>query len=152
MTVATRTGRIDLVRGGAAQEFTVTLRNGNTQGYAHLRLAFQMEILIDGTPANERPPSDGFALERWDAGAGVWRGAELRIANDVMPHHLYGGGTPLARDAVRTERYRLRAGPSGPVGSTPLIVSLINPDAPAGASAGEARPASFSLPHTTRRK
>ncbi|MGP3637635.1 hypothetical protein ACTU45_30575 [Streptomyces sp. 24-1644] len=151
MTVATRGGRLDLVRGGAAQEFTVTLRNGNTQAYGHLGLAFQMEILIDGTPANERPPSDGFVLERWDAGAGVWRTAELRIANDALPHQLHQGGAPLARDAVRTERYRLRAGSAGPVGSTPLMVALTDTDAAGSASAGEARPASFSLPHTTRR-
>ncbi|MGW9135183.1 hypothetical protein [Streptomyces sp. NPDC055681] len=151
MTVATKGGRLDLVRGGDAQEFTVTLRNGNTQAYGHLRLAFQMEILLDKTPADERPPSDGFVLERWESGAGVWRSAELRIANDAMPPQLYEGGAPLARDAVRTDRYRLRAESAGPVGSTPLMVALINTDAPENASVGEARPAYFSLPHTTRR-
>lgn len=151
MTVAAGAGRLDLVRGGAAEEFTVTLHNGNTRAYGHLRLAFQMEILVDGTPANERPPSDGFVLERWDAATGAWRGAELRIANDALPPEFHEGGVPLARDTVRTERYRLRAGSAGPVGSTPLMIALIDTDAPAGASAGEARPASFALPHTTRR-
>lgn len=151
MTVVTKGGRLDLVRGGSAQEFTVTLRNGNIQAYERLRLAFQMEILLDGTPAAERPPQDGFVLEHWDATAGAWRSEELRIANDAAPHWLYEGGIRLAREAVRSERYRLRAEPAGPVGSTPLMVSLINTDAPQSASTGQARPGFFSLPHITQR-
>lgn len=144
MSVTTPGGRLDLVRGGAAQEFTVTVRNGNTRAYTHLRLVFQMEMLVDDTPAAERPPQDGFALQRWDAAAGTWRDEDLRIANDYTPPHLYTGGLPLPRDAVRTDRYRLRALAQGPTGSTPLLIHLID-------TAADTRPAYSSLPHTTRR-
>lgn len=151
MAVATPGGRIGLVRGGGAQELTFTVRNGNSRAYGHLRLVFQMEILVDGTPAAERPPQDGFTLERWDRATGTWRREELRIANDVLPYSSYAGGFPLARDAVRTERYRLRALDAGPTGSTPLMVNLIDTGAPEGAPLHRVRPASFSVPHTTRR-
>ncbi|MET7366235.1 hypothetical protein ABZS61_10465 [Streptomyces sp. NPDC005566] len=151
MSMATPGGRIGLVRGGAPQELTFTLRNGNSRAYSHLRLVFQMEILVDGTPAAERPPQDGFTLERWDRTTGTWRREELRIANDAPPHSSYTGGFALARDAVRSERYRLRALDAGPVGSTPLMVNLIDTGAPEGAPLHRVRPASFSIPHTTRR-
>lgn len=151
MAVATPGGRIGLVRGGAPQELTFTLRNGNSRAYGHLRLVFQMEILVDGTPAAERPPQDGFTLERWDRTAGTWRREELRIANDTPPFSSYSGGFALARDTVRTERYRLRALDAGPTGSTPLMVNLIDTGAPEGAPLHRVRPASFSIPHTTRR-
>lgn len=151
MAMATSGGRIGLLRGGSAQELTFTLRNGNSRAYDHLRLVFQMEILVDGTPGAERPPQDGFTLERWDRATGTWRREELRIANDVPPYSSYTGGFPLARDAVRTERYRLRALDAGPTGSTPLMVNLIDTGAPEGASLQRVRPASFSIPHTTLR-
>ncbi|MEV6651153.1 hypothetical protein [Streptomyces sp. NPDC051219] len=144
----TRGGRLDLVRAGAAQEFTVTLRNGNTHAYRHLRLAFQMEGLIH-EPGDEPGSGPGFVLEKWDHAAGAWRTAQLRVANDVLPHSMYEGGTPLAREATRTERYRLRATATGPTGSTPLMVYAIDTDAPASASPDRARPGYFSLSHTT---
>ncbi|MEU7033525.1 hypothetical protein ABZ958_07560 [Streptomyces sp. NPDC046237] len=151
MTVTTDGGRLDLLRGGPAQEFTVTLRNGNTRSYEHLLPVFQLEILVDDVLASERPPQDGFVLERWDHAARTWRVEPLRIANDVLDHSAYRGGRALARDAVRVERYRLRALGSGPAGSTPLMMSLVDTDAPAGASLQRVRPAYVSLPHTTRR-
>ncbi len=91
MAVRTAGGRIDLARGGAPQEFTVTLDNGNTRAYTQLKLAFQMEMLIDGRSA-EQAPQDGFLLQRWDPAAGMWRDEPLRIANDTMPPHLHSGG------------------------------------------------------------
>ncbi|WP_267244159.1 hypothetical protein [Streptomyces sp. PR69] len=146
---STQGGRLSLVRGGAPQEFTVTLRNGNTYAYRHLRLAFQMEFLVR-EPGDEPASGPGFVLERWDRAAGVWRAQELRIANDVMPYWLYEGGEPLARDAVRTERFRLRAGAAVATGSTPLMIYAIDTDAPQGASFERHRPGYFYLPHTTR--
>ncbi|MDH2387602.1 hypothetical protein QCN29_02125 [Streptomyces sp. HNM0663] len=146
---STRGGRLNLVRGGAAQEFTITLHNGNTHAYRHLRLAFQMEFLFR-EPGDEPRSGPGFVLERWDRAAGVWRAQELRIANDAMPHWLYEGGEPLARDAVRTERFRLRAGTAVATGSTPLMIYAIDTDAPRDASLERARPGYFHLPHTTR--
>ncbi|WP_274557879.1 hypothetical protein [Streptomyces spiramyceticus] len=150
MSAATNGGRLDLVRGGAAQEFTVTLRNGNTRAYGHLRLAFQMESLLY-EPGDVRGSGEPFVLEHWDDAAGAWRRTELRIANDAMPYGQYEGGAPLARNAVRTERYRLRAAPAGPTGSTPVMVHLIDTDAPRTASPEQSRPAYVYLPHTTRR-
>ncbi|WP_217650032.1 hypothetical protein, partial [Streptomyces sp. CC77] len=143
MGVRTSGGRIDLARGGAPQEFTVTLDNGNTRAYPQLKLVFQMEMLIDGRSADQAP-QDGFLLQRWDPASGVWRNEPLRIANDTVPPHLHGGGTPLARDAVRTVRYRLTALDQGPTGSTPLMVTLID-------TAADTRVAYHYLPHTTRR-
>ncbi|WP_236244181.1 hypothetical protein [Streptomyces sp. CC210A] len=143
MGVRTSGGRIDLARGGAPQEFTVTLDNGNTRAYPQLKLVFQMEMLIDGGSADQAP-QDGFLLQRWDPASGVWRNEPLRIANDTVPPHLHGGGTPLARDAVRTVRYRLTALDQGPTGSTPLMVTLID-------TAADTRVAYHYLPHTTRR-
>ncbi|MFI8520930.1 hypothetical protein ACIGEZ_24370 [Streptomyces sp. NPDC085481] len=151
MAVTTPGGRLELLRGGPAQEFTIILRNGNTRVYEHLLPVFQMEILVDAVPAAERPAQDGFVLERWDRATGTWRAEPLRIANDVPDYSAYGGGRALARDAVRAERYRLRALESGPVGSTPLMVSVVDTDAPAGASLQRVRPAYASLPHATRR-
>ncbi|MCX4539600.1 hypothetical protein [Streptomyces sp. NBC_01565] len=150
MTVATKGGRLDLVRGGPAQEFTVTLRGGNSREYRHLLLAFQMEPLVAG-PGDTPGTGAGFVLERRDPTTGAWRSAELRIAGDHKPYGLYAGGAALARDAVRTERYRLRATSGGPAGSTPVMISAIDTDAPAGASQARERPGYFSLPQTTRR-
>ncbi|MFE0634567.1 hypothetical protein [Streptomyces sp. NPDC058875] len=126
--VATRGGRLGLVRGGAAQEFTVTLRNGNSADYRHLLVTFQMEMLV-GEPGDRPDDGPGFLLERLDQASGTWRPAELRVANDVKPLSLFTGGRPLARDAVRVERYRLRATAGGPTGSTPLVVSFVDTDA-----------------------
>lgn len=92
MGVRTSGGRIDLARGGAPQEFTVTLDNGDTRAYPQLKLVFQMEMLIDGRSADQAP-QDGFLLQRWDPASGVWRNEPLRIANDTVPPHLHGGGT-----------------------------------------------------------
>ncbi|MFJ1567299.1 hypothetical protein ACIOG8_24320 [Streptomyces erythrochromogenes] len=123
----TRGGRLVLVRGGAAQEFTVTLRNGNSADHRHLLVAFQMEVLV-GEPGDRPGSGPGFLLERLDRASGAWRPAELRVANDAEPLSLYTGGGPLAREAVRVERYRLRATAGGPTGSTPVVVSFVDTD------------------------
>ncbi|MEU9088369.1 hypothetical protein [Streptomyces sp. NPDC048357] len=127
VAVDTRGGRLALVRGGAAQEFTVTLRNGNSAEYRHLLVAFQMESLV-GEPGDQPGSGPGFLLERLDQASGTWRPADFRIANDVKPLSLYTGGGPLAREAVRVERYRLRATTGGPTGSSPVVVSFIDTD------------------------
>ncbi|MFG2997010.1 hypothetical protein [Streptomyces sp. NPDC048340] len=142
-SVETRGGALALVRGGPAQEFTVTLRNGNSAAYGHLLVAFQMEFLV-GEPGDPPGSGPGFALERFDASSGTWKAAALRIANDHMPESMYTGGAPLAREAVRTERYRLRATAGGPTGSTPLMVYFVDTDGDRTAATH------VYLPHTTR--
>ncbi|MFB7171468.1 hypothetical protein ACFCYM_11685 [Streptomyces sp. NPDC056254] len=134
VAVNTRGGRLALVRGGAAQEFTVTLRNGNSADYRHLLVALQMEMLV-GEPGDRAGSGPGFLLERFDPASGTWRSAELRVANDAKPLSLFTGGGPLAREAVRTERYRLRATAGGPTGSSPVVVSFIDTDADREAAA-----------------
>ncbi|UUU38386.1 hypothetical protein [Streptomyces sp. NBC_00162] len=143
VAVDTRGGGLALVRGGPAQEFTVTLRNGNSAEYRHLLVAFQMEILV-GEPGDQPGSGPGFVLERFDATSGTWRAAALRVANDHMPESMFTGGGPLVREGVRVERYRLRATAGGPTGSSPLMVSFIDTDAD-----GEAA-AHVVLAHTTR--
>ncbi|WP_158718535.1 MULTISPECIES: hypothetical protein [unclassified Streptomyces] len=134
VAVDTRGGRLALVRGGAAQEFTVTLRNGNSADYRHLLVALQMELLV-GEPGHAPGSGPGFLLERFDQASGTWRPAELRVANDARPLPLFTGGGPLARGAVRVERYRLRATAGGPTGSSPVVVSFIDTDADREAAA-----------------
>uniref|UniRef100_A0AAU2K2X2 Lipoprotein n=1 Tax=Streptomyces sp. NBC_00049 TaxID=2903617 RepID=A0AAU2K2X2_9ACTN len=143
VAVDTRGGRLGLVRGGAAQEFTVTLRNGNSAEYRHLLVAFQMEILV-GEPGDRPGSGPGFVLERLDKASGSWRPAEFRIANDAKPASLFTGGGALARDAVRVERYRMRATAGGPTGSSPVVVSFIDTDA------DRAVAAHIVLGHSTR--
>ncbi|WP_328960004.1 hypothetical protein [Streptomyces virginiae] len=128
VAVDTRGGRLALVRGGAPQEFTVTLRNGNSAAYRHVLVAFQMEMLV-GEPGARAGSGPGFLLERFDPASGSWRPADFRIANDTEPLSLFSGGSPLAREAVRTERYRLSATAGGPTGSSPVVVSFIDTDA-----------------------
>ncbi|MFJ7154515.1 hypothetical protein ACIQUQ_06220 [Streptomyces sp. NPDC101118] len=118
MSLSAPGGQLSLKPGGPGQEFTVTLRNGNTRSYRSLLLAFQLEIMPGGT--------GGWVLERWDRAAGSWRHADLRIANDVMPPSMYAGGSSLARDAVSVRRYRLRAETGAAPGPNPLMVSLID--------------------------
>ncbi|MFD5412967.1 hypothetical protein [Streptomyces nojiriensis] len=134
VAVDTRGGRLALVRGGAPQEFTVTLRNGNSAEYRHLLVAFQMEMLV-GEAGAGTGSGLGFLLERFDPASGSWRPADFRIANDAKPPSLFSGGGPLAREAVRTERYRLRATAGGPTGSSPVVVSFIDTDADGQAAA-----------------
>ncbi|MFF0214362.1 hypothetical protein [Streptomyces vinaceus] len=151
LTAAAATGGgLKLVRGGPAQEFTVTVHNGNSQAYGHLLVAFQMEPLT-GEPGDLPGPATPFVLERRDPATGAWRAADLRIAADAKPAHLHTGGTALARDAVRTERYRLRATATGPTGSSPLMVYAIDTDAAEGTRADFEHPGHVSLPLTTRR-
>ncbi|WP_314247263.1 hypothetical protein [Streptomyces sp. DSM 40907] len=127
VAVGTRGGRLALVRGGAPQEFTVTLRNGNSAEYRHVLVAFQMEMLVGEAGAGSGS-GPGFLLERFDPASGSWRPADFRIANDAKPPSQFSGGSPLAREAVRTERYRLRATAGGPTGSSPVVVSFIDTD------------------------
>lgn len=143
VAVDTRGGRLALVRGGAPQEFTVTLHNGNSVEYRHLLVAFQMEMLVGGAGAGAGG-GPGFLLERFDPASGSWRPADFRIANDAKPPSLFSGGGPLAREAVRTERYRLRATAGGPAGSSPVVVSFIDTDA------GGTAAAHVVLGHSTR--
>ncbi|MFI6144919.1 hypothetical protein [Streptomyces sp. NPDC051109] len=150
LTAAAPGGALHLVRGGPAQEFTVTVRNGSSQAYRHLLVAFQMEPLT-GEPGDLPGPSAPFALERRDPATGAWRAVDLRIATDAKPAHLYAGGTALALDAVRTDRYRLRATATGPTGSSPLMVYAIDADAAEGSAADFEHPGHVSLPLTTRR-
>ncbi|MER6777942.1 MULTISPECIES: hypothetical protein [unclassified Streptomyces] len=150
LTAAAPGGALHLVRGGPAQEFTVTVRNGNSQAYRHLLVAFQMEPLT-GEPGDLPGPAAPFVLERRDPATGAWRAVDLRIATDAKPAHLYTGGAALAPDAVRTERYRLRATATGPTGSSPLVVYAIDADAAGGTAADFEHPGHVSLPLTTRR-
>ncbi|MFE0643345.1 hypothetical protein ACFW2Y_17280 [Streptomyces sp. NPDC058877] len=145
MTVSTSGGRLTLPRGGAAQEFTVTLRNGNAKAYSRIRLGFQMEFMIaePGQPVD--PGTGGFLLERRNPATGTWQPAALRIANDVMVPSLYHDGAPLARNEVRTERYRLRANAGGPVGSNPLMIHALDTSLPS-VPLPEGRPATHYLP------
>ncbi|MFE9929214.1 hypothetical protein [Streptomyces sp. NPDC005533] len=143
VAVDTRGGRLALVRGGVAQEFTVTLRNGNSAEYRHLLVALQMESLV-GEPGDQPGSGPGFLLERLDQASGAWRPADFRIANDVKPLSLYANGGPLAREAVRVERYRLRATAGGPTGSSPVVVSFVDTDADREVAAH------VVLAHTTR--
>ncbi|WP_137992020.1 hypothetical protein [Streptomyces vilmorinianum] len=136
MHVAAPGGRLTLKAGGAAQEFTVTLRNGNTSAYRHLLLAFQMEAMPGGTA------DPAYVLERWDGSTGTWRAATLRIANDAYPHTLYTGGTPLPKNGVSTHRYRVRAPTGAPPGPNPILISLIDTDT-------DTRVRHTSLPQTT---
>ncbi|MFF9013553.1 hypothetical protein ACF09C_11395 [Streptomyces sp. NPDC014870] len=71
----------------------------------------------------------GYTLERWDRATGTWRPATLRIANDALPYTLYKGGNPLAKNAVATHRYRLRAATGAPPGPNPVLIGLIDTDA-----------------------
>ncbi|MGW7437148.1 hypothetical protein [Streptomyces sp. NPDC054849] len=128
VAVETRGGRLALVRGGAPQEFTVTLRNGNSAAYGHVVVAFQMEFLV-GEPGDLPGSGPGFLLERFDRASATWRPAAFRIANDFKPPSMFTGGSPLAREVVRVERYRLRATAGGPTGSSPVVVSFIDTDA-----------------------
>ncbi|MFJ1864730.1 hypothetical protein ACIOD1_08860 [Streptomyces sp. NPDC088097] len=150
LSVAARSGGLVLERGGPAQEFTVTLRNGNTREYGHLLLAFQMETL-QPEPGDTPEPRASVVLERLDPATGRWHPVELRIANDLKPYASYAGGTRLGREAVRTDRYRVRAGATGPTGGSPLMISAIDTDAPAGAPEELARPGRSSLPQSIRR-
>ncbi|MGW8783009.1 hypothetical protein ACWGNM_33785 [Streptomyces sp. NPDC055796] len=150
LTAVTPGGALHLVRGGPAQEFTVTVRNGNSQAYRHLLVAFQMEPLT-GEPGDLPGPAASFVLERRDPATGAWRAVDLRIATDAKPAHLYAGGAALAPEAVRTERYRLRATATGPTGSSPLMVYAVDADAAEGTAADFEHPGRVSLPLTARR-
>ncbi|UYQ63490.1 hypothetical protein [Streptomyces peucetius] len=149
MYASATAGPLSLVRGGAAREFTVTVNNGNTRAYSALRVVFQMEMMIGDEGAT--PPQNGFTLERRDPASGTWKTVELRVANDVQPHFLFSGGTPLAEEAARTERYRIRAGKTGPTGSTALMIRLVDTTAPDDAAYERGVPAATSLMVTARR-
>ncbi|MCH0542372.1 hypothetical protein I3F58_23025 [Streptomyces sp. MUM 203J] len=131
MAVRTAGGGLDLVRGGAAQEFTVTLTNGNTRAYTHLKPTFQIEYL------------QGIVLQRWDPATGTWKNVDLRVATDAYPPALHQGGSALALNAARTIRYRMRALAGGGAGSDSLMIYLID-------TAADKQVAYHYLPHTTR--
>ncbi|WP_328398381.1 hypothetical protein OHS70_17005 [Streptomyces sp. NBC_00390] len=148
MYATTAGGRLQVPRGGAAQEFTITVRNGNARTYGALVVAFQMEIAI----SSEGPaaPQNGMVLERRDPATGAWRAVELRVANDALPPSLHKGGAPLAKDAVRTERYRIRATKGGPAVSMPLMITAVDTTAGQGTSYDRAFAARTSLTVSTR--
>lgn len=148
MYAAASGGPLSLARGGAAREFTVTVNNGNTRAYGALRVVFQMEMMIGDEGAT--PPRNGFTLERRDPATGAWKTVELRVANDVQPHYLFSGGAPLAKEAARTERYRIRAEKAGPTGSTALMIRLVDTTAPDDAAYERGVPAAASLMVTAR--
>jgi hypothetical protein len=125
VTIAPAGTRIDVRRGGPAQEITITMRNGNTAAYPRLAVMFQMEFMH--TRVRDGDPQDGIVLERYDAKAGVWRVVPLRVANDAFPFHMVQGGAPLAKNEVRVERYRVSAKKEGPVGTTDFTVSVVDP-------------------------
>ncbi|MGW1882873.1 hypothetical protein [Streptomyces sp. NPDC001970] len=129
MFASTQGGRIDLVRGGPAKEFTVSVHNGNTRTYAEVAVAFQMEILESGAP-DPAPRQNGFVVERRNPATGRWTDVELRVANDVQPLWLTATGNSLALEASRVERFRIRAIAEGPQGSTPLMIELVDATAP----------------------
>ncbi|WP_351229710.1 hypothetical protein [Streptomyces sp. NPDC002133] len=129
MFASTQGGRIDLARGGPAKEFTVSVHNGNTRAYAEVAVAFQMEILESGAPG-PAPRQNGFVVERRNPATGRWTEVELRVANDVQPLWLTATGSPLALEASRVERFRIRAIAEGPQGSTPLMIELVDATAP----------------------
>ncbi|MFJ8073751.1 hypothetical protein ACIQ7Q_07355 [Streptomyces sp. NPDC096176] len=147
---ASAAGGLNLTRGGGAREFTVNVTNGNTRAYGAVAVVFQMEMMI-GADAGSTPEQNGFVLERRDPASGTWRNVELRVANDVQPHFLFSGGGALAKDATRTERYRIRAAVTGPVGSTPLMIRLVDTTAPDNAAYERGFPASTYLSVTARR-
>ncbi|MEV7420696.1 hypothetical protein AB0O40_36300, partial [Streptomyces sp. NPDC089919] len=122
MKLSTRGGQLLLKPGGPAQEFTLTLRNGNTHSYRNLAPVFQMEGMPDGGPG------PGYVLERWDPADKAWQSVRLRIANDVLPYESVKGGTPLKREAVSARRYRLRALAGAPAGPNPLMLDLVDTD------------------------
>ncbi|MFJ6630765.1 hypothetical protein ACIQMR_05025 [Streptomyces sp. NPDC091376] len=149
MYASTAGGRIELVRGGAAKEFTVSVHNGSARAYAELAVAFQMEIM-ESAGDGPAPARNGLVLERRDPATGRWNSVELRVANDVQPHWLVPSGSPLARDASRVERFRLRAAVKGPIGRTPLMIKVVDTAAPAEAAYDTAVPARTSLMVGTR--
>ncbi|MEU0396446.1 hypothetical protein ABZ208_27355 [Streptomyces sp. NPDC006208] len=150
MYATTAGGRLQVPRGGAAQEFTITVRNGNARAYGALVVAFQMEIAIN----SEGPaaPQNGMVLEHRDPATGAWRAVELRVANDTLPPSLHKGGAPLAKDAVRTERYRIRATKGGPAVSMPLMITAVDTAAGQGTSSDRAFAARTSLTVSTLRQ
>ncbi|MFE7776613.1 hypothetical protein ACFU5O_22550 [Streptomyces sp. NPDC057445] len=144
MFASTGGGRIDLVRAGAAKEFTVHVHNGNTRAYDEIAVAFQMEIM-EGTGEGPAPARNGLVLERRDPATGRWAPAELRVANDVQPPWLTPAGTPLAREAGRVEHFRLRAAGNAPAGSMPLMIKLVDTAAAEDAPYDAAVPVRTSL-------
>lgn len=144
VAVDTRGGRLALVRGGAPQEFTVTLRNGNSAEYRHLLVAFQMEMLVGeaegrdgqraGFPAGALRPGLGQLAtgrlpyrQRRQAAVPVlgWRPARPRgRPHRALPAARHGGrahgqqpgGGVLHRHGCR----RSGRGPCGPRAQHPL--------------------------------
>ncbi|MCF2530038.1 hypothetical protein [Yinghuangia soli] len=125
VTIAPAGTRIDLRRGGPAQEITITMRNGNTVAYPRLAVMFQMEFMISHVKGAD--DQEGIVVERYDAKAGVWRNVPLRVANDAFPFSMVPGGSPLAKDEVRVERYRVSAKKEGPVGTADFMVEVVDP-------------------------
>ncbi|MGW5848875.1 hypothetical protein ACWFQ8_13150 [Streptomyces sp. NPDC055254] len=102
VAVKTRSGRLTLVRGGAAQEFTLTLRNGNSVDHRHLLVAFRWN------------PSSAKSVTRPPTGPAFGRSASTRprhlacrhppLATEANPASLFTAGGPLGPGAVRVER------------------------------------------------
>ncbi|MFE5488060.1 hypothetical protein [Streptomyces sp. NPDC056527] len=114
-------GRLVVRGGGAAQEFSVTLRNDTRRDYARLAVGLAMEPNWE-----EGGPADwGLRAERWDPAAGRWRAADIVVAGDVAVLYQTVGGTALPRGAERTIRYRIKATGPRPVVSTWLAVDAV---------------------------
>ncbi|MEU9863896.1 hypothetical protein AB0D99_23780 [Streptomyces sp. NPDC047971] len=133
VTAVTKGGRLVVREGGAAQEFSVTLRNDTRRDYARLAVGLAMEPNWE-----EGGPADwGLRAERWDPVAGRWRATDIVVAGDVAVLYQTVGGTALPRGAERTVRYRIRATGPRPVGSTWIaadaVVTGLPEDAPAEA-------------------
>lgn len=118
VSVATAGGVLRPVRGGAAREFTVTLRNDTARDFPRFATGLTMEPYW----VDEAPRDPALVLQRRDPATGAWRDHPLHVATDAGVLYVTTGGTALPRGGVRTERYRLRALATGPAGRTTIGV------------------------------
>ncbi len=126
-------GRLAVREGEPAREFTVTLRNDTVRAYERLAVGLSMEPYWGEGDHASWP----LALERWDAASGSWRKADLVIANDVAVLYQTTGGTALARGAVRTVRFRIKATGTWPSASTYIGAYAVVTGLPREATAKE---------------
>ncbi|MFE9174572.1 hypothetical protein ACFYNZ_34995 [Streptomyces kebangsaanensis] len=130
VAVSAQGGALRLVRGGVAVEFSVTLRNDTSRDFPRFATGLAMEpYWVDGDFSDPR-----LTLQRWDPASRTWRDHPLHVATDAGVFYVTTGGTKLPRGALRTERYRLRAAPAGPVGASGIgvygVITGLPQDAP----------------------